>query len=121
MVGRYVMTQHDLIRDRIKGDTVALGTYRIDSHAVDVEDGQPVGVLRHDFVGSFAIPYQSLISDEVDNLIVPVALSASHVAFSAIRMEPTWMATGEAAGVAAVRGNNGLTDRLRARGAQLDP
>ena len=42
-----------------------------------------------------------MIPDKIDGLIVPVAASTTHVAFSSIRMEPTWMSLGQAAGVAA--------------------
>ncbi len=47
------------------------------------------------------MPYSSLLPNEVENLLVPVALSASHVGWGAIRLEPVWMQTGEAAGCAA--------------------
>ena len=50
---------------------------------------------------SYQIPYRIMIPVKVDGLIVPVAASTTHVAFSSIRMEPTWMALGQAAGVAA--------------------
>lgn len=69
---------------------------------------------------------------EVDNLLVPVAISASHIAFNSIRMEPTWMTLGQSAGVAAaVAAKTGqlvgdlnvaqLQDRLRALGQLLEP
>ena len=49
----------------------------------------------------YQIPYRIMVPEQVDGLIVPVAASTSHVAYSSIRMEPTWMALGQAAGVAA--------------------
>ena len=51
----------------------------------------------------FAMPYDSMLPKrrEVSNLLVPVALSATHVRFNAVRMEPTWMILGHAAGAAA--------------------
>ncbi|MCD8481738.1 MAG: FAD-dependent oxidoreductase [Verrucomicrobia bacterium] len=49
-----------------------------------------------------------MIPQEVDNLIVPVAVSASHIGFSTIRMEPAWMALGEAAGIAAYYYSKGV-------------
>ena len=77
------------------------------------------------------------VPGEVNNLLVPVALSASHVAFNSIRLEPTWMVLGQSAGVAAamvvaagggaehagVRGVDitRLRDRLRALGQLLEP
>ncbi|MGH2382540.1 MAG: FAD-dependent oxidoreductase [Candidatus Limnocylindria bacterium] len=130
MVGDYVLSQWDLENDPIKSEPIALGTYRVDSHAVDRIDGQLEGVLNLR-VGPYAIPYRSIIPSATDatNLLVPVALSATHVAFSSLRMEPTWMATGEAAGVAAALPADGvqqvnramLDERLRERGAMLDP
>ena len=49
----------------------------------------------------YQIPYGIMIPERIDGLIVPVAASTTHVAYSSIRMEPTWMALGQAAGVAA--------------------
>ena len=130
MVGDYVLTQWDLENDPVKSEPIALGTYRVDSHAVDRVDGQLDGVLNLR-IGPYAIPYRTITPRSVDatNLLVPVALSATHVAFSSVRMEPTWMATGEAAGVAAAMAADSvqlidrvaLDERLRERGAILDP
>jgi hypothetical protein len=49
----------------------------------------------------YEIPYRIMIPARIDGLIVPVAASTTHVAFSSIRMEPTWIALGQAAGTAA--------------------
>jgi hypothetical protein len=49
----------------------------------------------------YPIPYRIMIPESLDGLIVPVAASTTHVAYSSIRMEPTWMALGQAAGTAA--------------------
>ena len=49
----------------------------------------------------YEIPYRIMIPEKIDGLLVPVAASTTHVAFSSIRMEPTWMALGQAAGAAA--------------------
>ncbi len=49
----------------------------------------------------YEIPYRIMIPKRLDGVIVPVAASTTHVGFSSIRMEPTWMALGQAAGVAA--------------------
>ena len=62
------------------------------------------------------IPYRCLLPKDLDNLLVPVCLSATHVAWGAIRLEPTWMQTGEAAGFAAALAlKQGITV------GQLDP
>jgi hypothetical protein len=60
----------------------------------------------------YEIPYRILIPEKIDGLIVPVAASTTHVAFSSIRMEPTWMALGQAAGVAA---HLAIQDRVELR------
>ncbi|MBM4049989.1 MAG: FAD-dependent oxidoreductase, partial [Planctomycetes bacterium] len=62
------------------------------------------------------IPYRSLLPQGVDNLLVPVCLSATHIAWGAVRLEPVWMQTGEAAGVAAA-----LALKRRTPPAQLEP
>ena len=53
--------------------------------------------------GSYKIPYEAIVprKGECDNLLVPVCVSASHIAFTSLRMEPVWMVLGESAGVAA--------------------
>ena len=48
----------------------------------------------------YQIPYRIMVPESVDGLLVPVAASTTHIAFSTIRLEPTWMALGQAAGVA---------------------
>jgi len=60
----------------------------------DVEHRAAIG-------GPYQIPYRILVPETVDGLLAPVPASTTHVAFSSIRMEPTWMALGQAAGVAA--------------------
>src|SRR6185437_5848350 len=47
------------------------------------------------------VPYGALVPRTVDNLLVPVALSSTHIAMSVLRMEPVWMTTGQVAGLAA--------------------
>jgi hypothetical protein len=107
MVGAVVMTQHDLQETPTKADAIALGTYRIDAHYVrrilgsdDRVRGD--GQLSGETV-PYQIPYAAIVppSGAVDNLLVSVTISASHVAWSSIRTEPTLMELGEAAGVAA--------------------
>ena len=64
--------------------------------------------------GPFQIPFSAILprTSEALNLLVPVALSASHVAFSSIRLEITWMVLGQSAGIAAARGTGmGGTDK----------
>jgi hypothetical protein len=65
----------------------------------------------------FQIPYAVMLPTQVDGLLVPVAVSASHVGYGAIRMEPTWTALGEAAGLAAAMA---VRDRLAPRAINVD-
>ena len=60
-------------------------------------------------------PYRALLPQGVDNLLVPVCLSATHVAWGAVRLEPVWRQTGEAAGFAAA-----LAKRAKTAPAELD-
>jgi hypothetical protein len=107
MIGAVVMTEHHA-RGRVEVfDPVGLAAYLIDSHNCQrvVEDGRAVneGNLEVATPAPFPIAYGALLPrrQEAGNLLVPVALSASHVAFSAIRIEPTFMILGQAAGTAA--------------------
>ncbi|MDB3941557.1 FAD-dependent oxidoreductase [Verrucomicrobiales bacterium] len=88
-------------------DTIAVGEFPIDSFPC--RNRQPtdtivlegyLGMLDH-ITRPYEIPYRIMIPKEIDGIIVPVAASTTHVAFSSIRMEPTWMALGQAAGTAA--------------------
>jgi len=107
MVGEYVMTQHDVVGDSVVADGVGMGAYGMDSHNVQrlVVDGmvKNEGDVQ---VGGFApypIAYRALTPRraEATNLLVPVALSATHIAYGSIRMEPVFMVLGQAAAVAA--------------------
>jgi hypothetical protein len=107
MIGEYVMTQKDLQQDRMKPDAIGMGSYNSDSHAVQrylASDGtvQNEGLMEVP-VQPYQIPYRLILPrrTESTNLLVPVAFSASHVAYSTLRMEPQYMIIGQAAGVAA--------------------
>jgi hypothetical protein len=107
MLGAYVMTQADIMDERTKPDSVGLGSYNTDSHHVQ-RVVQPDGSVLNegDFqvrVTPYAIPYRSLVPrpSECPNLLVPVCMSASHVAYGTVRMEPVYMILGHASGVAA--------------------
>lgn len=107
MVGSYVMTESDLMKEREKADAVGVGSYNADSHHVQRIVREDGSVLNEgDFqvgVAPYAIPYRSLVPKpgECDNLLVPVCVSTSHVAYGTVRMEPVFMILGQAAGVAA--------------------
>lgn len=109
MIGDYVMVQKDLQNDIFKDDSVGMGSFVIDCHIVQRIVGED-GTVRDE--GSFPdapalpyqIPYRSLTpkQGECENLLVPVCLSASHIAYCSLRMEPVYMALGHASGLAAV-------------------
>jgi hypothetical protein len=107
MIGEYVMTQKDLQQDRTKADAIGMGSYNSDSHAVQrylAPDGtvQNEGLMEVP-VQPYQIPYRLMLPrrTQATNLLVPVAFSASHVAYSTLRMEPQYMIIGQAAGIAA--------------------
>ena len=111
--GQVVLSQKDIVEDWRKPDVIALGSYSIDiPGAVQriplhgrtlLEGGLQSPSLCYRDLPPFNIPLRSIRpkSEEVKNLFVPVAISSTHVAYNAIRMEPTWMVVGQAAGVAA--------------------
>jgi len=108
MIGDIVMTQADLFDTIEKKDSISLGSFPVDSHVVRrlaTPDGKAVinegGYLVIPRI--YQVPYRAMTPKraECENLLVPVALSSSRVAFNSLRVEPTWMALGEAAGAAA--------------------
>jgi len=107
MVGEYVMTQKDIQNDLTKPDPIGMGSYNSDSHNVQrVINADGFARNEGDMqvpVQPYQIPYRVLTPKraEAQNLLVPVCFSASHVAYSTLRMEPQYMILGQAAGVAA--------------------
>jgi len=111
MVGEYVMTQHDLMLQTDIKNPIGLAYYMVDIYPprlIATPDGKvasegEIAVMVSP--GPYQIPYGAITAQnkECKNLLVPVCISASHVALSSIRMEPTYMIMGEAAGIAAVR------------------
>lgn len=69
----------------------------------DLRDSEPESGQGNKLPAWFEIPYRSIVPrrEHVTNLLSPVPLSASHVGFASVRLEPTWMALGQAAGLAA--------------------
>lgn len=115
MVGTYVMHQADLQTDRMKDDSIGMGSYNSDSHNVQRiivtepgpwGDNVPLVINEGDMqvsVKPYEISYRALtpMKKEAENLLVVSCVSASHVAYSSIRMEPQYMIMGHAAGLAA--------------------
>ena len=109
MVGPYVMTQHNCQGRAIAERPIGLAAYTMDSHNVQryVDKSGHVRNEGDVEVGGFSpygIDYRSIApkASECDNLLVPVCLSASHIAFGSIRMEPVFMVLGQSAATAAV-------------------
>ncbi|HVU78070.1 MAG TPA: FAD-dependent oxidoreductase [Gaiellaceae bacterium] len=115
MVGAHVLTERGLLDGASPVDSVALGSYNIDLREIERTWRGLPEYVREDAVFNegylsvavppYGIPYRSLTParEHATNLLVPVCLSASHVAFGSVRMEPTLMLLGQAAGVAAAQ------------------
>ncbi len=107
MTGVYVMHQADLQTDRTKPDSIAMGSYNSDSHNIQRVAMPDDSVFNEGDVQVPVQPYEISFRailpkpEQVTNLLVPVCFSASHVAYSSVRMEPQYMMIGQAAGVAA--------------------
>ncbi len=129
--GRSVITQHNFTSDAKTGrtpefeDAIAMGEHSFDVHPCHdrrfLVDGFMEGVLWYPKKADGPaqpgqIPYGALLPKTIDNLLVPVALSSTHVAMSVLRMEPVWMTTGQVAGLAAARARE-----LNCDVASLDP
>ena len=129
MVGRYVMTENELTKKRPTPEPVGMGSYSIDSHNIQryitpdgyVQNEGDIGVSTN---GPYQISYGALVPKrgQAENLLVPVCLSSSHIAYGSIRMEPVFMILGQSAATAAVLAMDGKLavqdvpyDRLRAR------
>ncbi len=109
MVGEYVMTENDVLDKRETPGSVGMGSYTMDSHNIQryvKPDGyvQNEGDIGVKVPKPYTIAYQSLTPkrEECQNLLVPVAVSSSHIAFGSIRMEPVFMILGQSAATAAV-------------------
>jgi hypothetical protein len=115
MLGAYVLRERDLLDALPQPDAVAVGSYNVDIREIErtwrylPEYFREAAVFNEGYlsvaVPPYPIPYRSLTPrrEDCENLLVPVCLSASHVAFGSVRMEPTLMLLGHAAGVAAAQ------------------
>ena len=113
MVSDYVVTQKDLEGRTSPADSVGLASYGVDEwpYATVALDGQVALMggyysmlyLEERNRGIYRIPYRAIRpkQGQCANLLVPVCVSASHIAMTSLRMEPVWMILGESAGVAA--------------------
>lgn len=108
MIGDYVMTQKNCEGFEVAGDPVGMGAYGMDSHQVQryVDANgfvQNEGNVEAPFPAPYPISYRSIVpkKEECSNLLVPVCVSATHIAFGSIRMEPVFMVLGQSAATAA--------------------
>ena len=120
MRGAVVVTEQDRVANTSKADSVGLGSYNCDCHMAERIIAPPIGDQRTTPVApawvlnegwlprefahtAWELPYAMMVPPraQATNLLVPVAVSASHVAFNGIRLEPTWSVLGHAAGTAA--------------------
>ena len=103
--GEYLFTAHDALSKRGSKDhmtSITASHYSLDSHAVlKREPGRPHldGFFAYR-TQPYSVPYGVIVPLEVENLLIPVPASSTHIGFSTLRMEPCWMALGEAAGTA---------------------
>jgi len=109
MVGSYVMTEQDCLCKRQTPDPVGMGSYALDSHNVQRYVTPSGHVQNEGDIGArpprpYQIAYGALVprKGECANLLVPVCVSSSHIAFGAIRMEPVFMILGQSAATVAV-------------------
>jgi predicted dehydrogenase len=108
MIGQYVMTEHNCRGSQIARDSVAMGAYGMDSHNCQryvTPDGRVENegdVQVHGFK-PYPISYRSIVpkEEQCSNLLVPVCLSSSHIAYGSIRMEPVFMILGQSSATAA--------------------
>jgi FAD dependent oxidoreductase len=109
LIGSYVMTENELLKRRPTPESVGMGSYAMDSHNVQryitpegyVQNEGDIGVSTQ---GPYAIAYGALTpkKSQCENLLVPVCVSSSHIAYGSIRMEPVFMILGQSAATAAV-------------------
>lgn len=108
MIGPYVMTEHDCLGARKAPYSIGMGAYTMDSHNTQryvTPEGhvQNEGDIGVSVKRPYPIDYRAITPKEGEcaNLLVPVCLSASHIAFGSIRMEPVFMILGQSAATAA--------------------
>jgi len=107
MIGDYVMTEHNCRGEKKVTDGIGMAAYTMDSHNCQriVENGMVKNEGNVEVGGfpPYPVSYRSLTpkQDECTNLLVPVCLSATHIAYGSIRMEPVFMVLAQSAAMAA--------------------
>ena len=108
MAGLYVMTENELLKRRATPQPIGMGSYGMDSHNIQryvtpdghVENEGDIGASTN---GPYQIAYGAIVprKGECENLLVPICVSSSHIAYGSIRMEPVFMILGQSAATAA--------------------
>lgn len=124
MVGDYVQTELDCRRQRETPKSVGMGSYNMDSHNCAryvTPEGfvQNEGDVQESPGGPYRISYDAIVpkKGECPNLLVPVCVSSSHIAYGSIRMEPVFMILGQSAATAAVLA---MEDRIAVQEVSYD-
>lgn len=126
LVGRYIFTEHDgvaapgLLRPPLHEDAIAFAEWPLDSHDCWPGDGTSGNEAEGKFFLTAStrpstIPWRCVLPQEFDNLLVPGCVSATHVGWGTMRLEPTWMHLGESCGAAVA-----LASEQNIAPAQLD-
>jgi hypothetical protein len=110
MSGDYIMTEHEVMGNRQVPEPIAMGSYTLDAHNAQryiKPDGyvQNEGDISVEPPAPYQIAYHAILPKKQDceNLLVPVCVSSSHIAFGSMRMEPVFMILGQGAATAAVQ------------------
>ena len=128
MLGAHVFTEHDTdhaendARAVLHTDAIAMGDYGPNCHGTSHDGARFGGKHAGEFykaVSPYQIPYGVLVPKQLENLLAPGPVSATHVGFCALRLEPIWMSLGEAAGHAAHLAHAGHMDVQRVRVPEL--
>ena len=108
MISDFIFSEKDVVSDKVKSDTIGMGSYPIDSHNTQrfpTPDGNVhnEGDMYMSSGGTFQMPYRILIpkKSEATNLLVTVCMSSTHIGYGPLRLEPQYMILGHAAGLAA--------------------
>jgi hypothetical protein len=117
LVSDYVMTELDCRRQRVAADSVGMGSYNMDSHNC-MRWVTPEGLVQNEGDvqvspgGAYRISYRSIVpkQGECPNLLIPVCMASSHIAYGSIRMEPVFLVLGQSAATAAVLALDGGLD-----------
>lgn len=125
MEGLYFFTAQDAVpitlgaRPPIHTSSITASHYALDSHAV--RKREPGKIHLDGFISYpsevYNVPYGVMVPKAVDNLLFPVPVSGSHIGFSTLRMEPCWMAIGQAAGIAA---SLAIDQKVKMKNVNLD-